>query len=197
MGRHKKSTVLKVKTKIKDILVNFFSLHQQALLHPQEFSKRTVKRKKLVPNLSFFLANLFIATLTFSIVRLFPFQTHSSVIFISFEAILRYLIWISLTLIIILIVNLLAKTLQGQTNLKITTNAIFLLSTPVIFLGIRFLQPLAFLYIGFLFLIGLKSFFKFSYMQSFFVMFIPISLLLLILYLLEFISLSPMFWLHF
>lgn len=177
--------------------MSFLDLHTQAFLHPKEFSKKTARRKKIFPNLSFFLTNLLLATLIFSIVRFFPFQTHSSTIFILFEAVLRYLIWMSLSLIIILIVNLLAKTLQGQTNLKITANAIFLMSAPIIFLGIRFLQPLAFLYMGFLFLLGFKNYFKFSYMQAFFVTFIPLSLLLLILYMLEFISFSPLFWLHF
>lgn len=197
MGRHKKSRFLKIRIKIEDIVFGFLNLHKQALLHPLEFSKKAAKRKRLLPNLSFFLVNLFIPTLIFSTVRLFPFQTHSSTIFISFEAVLRYTVWIGLTLLIISGVNILVKILQGQTNLKLTANSIFLLSSPIIFLGVRFLQPLAFLYMIFLFLLGFKNYFKFSYTQSFFVIFIPVSLLLLVLYILEFISFSPLFWLHF
>lgn len=197
MGRHRKSKFLKVRAKVKDIVLGFLLLHKQAFLHPLEFSKKASKKKKNVSNLSFFLVNLFIATLIFSVVRLFPFQNHFSVAFISFESILRYTVWLCIVLLLILVINVLAKTLQGQTNLKMTANSIFLLSVPVVFLGVRFLQPFAFFYLCALFILGFKHAFKFSYTQAAFVTLIPAISFVVMLWLLEFVSFSPLFWLHF
>lgn len=204
MARHKKSKITKIKQsffrikkRIKEIIFEYFYLQKIAYYSPQEFFKKAVKRKKLIPNLSFFLTNLFLATLSFSLIRLITSQNHFSTAFIFFEGIIRYILWFFIILIIILAVNILAKILQGKTNLKLSANSVFFLSAPIVFLGVRFLQPIAYLYLCALLILGFKHTFKFSYLQSAFVTLIPATFFVVILLLLEFISFFPLFWLHF